>query len=94
LRAYVFVSVRAEKLENLVRQIADIPRVRMVETCRGLLDIFVVAEGEDTDEIRRLVIDKIRSFEGVERIKVLPPHSEPHSKPKRERVAPRSRKKN
>ncbi len=93
LRAYLFVSVKAEKLQDLTQQIADIPSVRMVETCRGVPDIFVVAEGEDAEEIKRLAIDKIQSLEGVKKIKTFPPLDERGSKQKkRERVAPRSLK--
>ena len=53
-----------------------------------------MAEGENADEIKRLVIEKIRCLEGVKKIKTFPPPNKRGSKQEKwERVEPRSRKK-
>lgn len=65
MRAYVFVNITAGRERELSRQIADLPGVRMADACRGVPDIFVVAEVENAEELKKLVIEKIQSLERV-----------------------------
>jgi len=67
MRAYVLVNTKMGKVQDVARQIASLPGVKMANACWGVPDIFVVAEVTSADELNKLVIDKIQAIDGVER---------------------------
>ncbi len=67
MRAYVLVNTKMGKVQDVGRQIASLPGVKMANACWGVPDIFVVAEVTSADELNKLVIDKIQAIDGVER---------------------------
>ena len=67
MRAYVLVTVRPGNVRDIVQQIKNLSGVKSANACWGVPDVFVLAEVESTDELNKLVINKIQSLEGVER---------------------------
>ncbi len=67
MRAYILVNTKMGKVQDVARQIASLPGVKMANACWGVPDIFVVAEVTSADELNKLVIDKIQAIDGVER---------------------------
>ena len=65
MRAYVVVTAEPGKAREVARQIAGLPRVKMADACWGSRDVFVVIEVRESQELNKLVMDKIQKLEGV-----------------------------
>lgn len=50
---------------EIARQIASLPGVKMADACWGSHDIFAVIEVKESQELNKLVMDKIQRLEGV-----------------------------
>lgn len=65
MKAYVVVTVEAGKAREVARQVASLAGVKMADACWGSRDIFVVIEARDSQELNKLVMNKIQKLEGV-----------------------------
>lgn len=65
MRAYVVITAEAGKAREIARQVASLPGVNMADACWGSHDIFAVIEVRDSQELNKLVMDKIQRLEGV-----------------------------
>jgi DNA-binding Lrp family transcriptional regulator len=65
LRAYIVISAEAGKSRDVARQIASLPGVKMADACWGSRDVFAVVEVKETQELNKLVMDKIQRLQGV-----------------------------
>lgn len=65
MRAYVVITTEPGKSREVARQIASLPGVRMADACWGSRDVFAVAEVRDSEELNKLVMDKIQRLNGV-----------------------------
>lgn len=65
MRAYVVATVEAGKAREVARQIADLPGVKMADACWGSRDVFAVIEVKGSQELNKLVMDKIQRLAGV-----------------------------
>lgn len=73
--AFIFVRLnfteeegrRAQDYMNIVDQITDNPHVQEVHLMAGDWDIFIKLRAESTQAVGRLVMDELRSIEGVDR---------------------------
>jgi len=65
MRAYIVISAEAGKSRDVVRQVANLPGVKMADACWGSRDIFAVVEVKESQELNKLVMDKIQRLEGV-----------------------------
>ena len=65
MRAYIVVATEPGKSRNVARQIASLPGVKMADACWGSRDVFAVVEVRNSQELNKLVLDKIQRVEGV-----------------------------
>jgi DNA-binding Lrp family transcriptional regulator len=65
MRAYIVIAAEAGKSRDVARQIASLPGVKMADACWGSRDVFAVVEVKETQELNKLVMDKIQRLEGV-----------------------------
>jgi len=65
MRAYIVIASEAGKSRDVAKQIASLPGVRMADACWGSRDVFAVVEVKESQELNKLVMDKIQSLEGV-----------------------------
>ena len=65
MRAYIVISAEAGKSRDVAKQIASLPGVKMADACWGSRDIFAVVEVKETQELNKLVMDKIQRLQGV-----------------------------
>ena len=65
MRAYVVVTVGPGKAREVAQKIASFPGVKMANACWGDPDVFAVVEVANPDDLKKLVIEKIQSLEGV-----------------------------
>lgn len=65
MRAYVVVTVEAGKVREVAQQIAHLPGVKMADACWGSRDIFAVIEVKESQELNKLVMEKIQRLDGV-----------------------------
>jgi DNA-binding Lrp family transcriptional regulator len=65
LRAHIVATTEAGKSRDVARQIASLPGVKMGDACWGSRDVFAVVEVRETQELNKLVLDKIQRLDGV-----------------------------
>jgi len=65
MRAYIVIATEAGKSRDVARLIATLPGVNMADACWGSRDVFAVVEVRDSQELNKLVLDKIQRIEGV-----------------------------
>ena len=65
MRAYIVIAAEAGKSRDVARQIATLPGVKMADACWVSRDVFAVVEVRDSQELNKLVLDKIQRLEGV-----------------------------
>ena len=65
MRAYIVISAEAGKSRDVAKQIASLPGVKMADACWGSRDVFAVVEVKETQELNKLVMDKIQRLQGV-----------------------------
>jgi DNA-binding Lrp family transcriptional regulator len=62
---FVLISVKPSHIRKVFNEIYKIPDVLDVNTLFGEYDIIAKIEAESTEELGKIVIDKIRSIEGI-----------------------------
>jgi len=65
MRAYIVIATEAGKSRDVARQIASLPGIKMADACWGSRDVFAVVEVRDSEDLNKLVLDKIQKLEGV-----------------------------
>jgi len=65
--AIITLSVHPNKLDDIVRQIADLPEVSYLIYVSGEYDLIVEVMCKDRDSLTKLLNEKIRSIDGVTR---------------------------
>jgi DNA-binding Lrp family transcriptional regulator len=65
MRAHIVITTEAGKSRDVARQIASLPGVKMADACWGSRDVFAVVEVRETQELNKLVLDKIQRLDGV-----------------------------
>lgn len=59
------ITTEPGKSREIARQIASLPGVRMADACWGSRDVLAVTEVKDSEELNKLVMDKIQRLNGV-----------------------------
>ena len=65
--AIVMMDVQADRIEEVARQIADLPGVDQVYSCAGDVDLVAIVSAGDHAGIADLVPGRISKVEGVTR---------------------------
>lgn len=65
--AIVMMDVRADRIEEAARQIADLPGVDQVYSCAGDVDLVAIVSAGDHAGIADLVPGRISKVDGVTR---------------------------
>ena len=65
MRAYIVISAEAGRSRDVARHIASLPGVKVADACWGSRDVFAVVEVRESQELNKLVMDKIQRLEGV-----------------------------
>ena len=65
MRAYIVIATEAGKSRNVARLIATLPGVKMADACWASREVFAVVEVKGSQELNKLVLDKIQRLEGV-----------------------------
>jgi DNA-binding Lrp family transcriptional regulator len=65
MRAYIVIAAEAGKSRDVAQQIASLPGVKMADACWGSRDVFAVVEVKESQELHKLVMDKIQRLQGV-----------------------------
>lgn len=65
MRAYIVIATEPGKSRDVARQIASLSEVKMADACWGSRDVFAVVEVKGTQDLNKLVMDKIQKLEGV-----------------------------
>jgi DNA-binding Lrp family transcriptional regulator len=65
MKAYIVVGTEPGKSRDVARQVAALPGVRMADACWGSRDVCAVVEVKDSQELNKLVMDKIQRLAGV-----------------------------
>ena len=60
MRAYIVIATEAGKSRDLARLIETLPGVKMADACWGSRDVFAVVEVRDSQELNKLMLDKIQ----------------------------------
>jgi DNA-binding Lrp family transcriptional regulator len=64
-RAFVLVKVRSGSSEAVEDALADLPQVKLAHSVMGHYDVVVFVEGQNIDNLRKLIMNKIQSIPGV-----------------------------
>ncbi len=67
MRAYILVTVVPGKAREVAKKIQSLNFVKMANACWGDPDVYVVAEVPSSEELNKLVMEKIQAIEGVAR---------------------------
>jgi len=65
IRAYIVIAAEAGKSRDVALQITSPPGVKMADACWRSRDVFAVMEVRDSQELNKLVLDKIQELEDV-----------------------------
>lgn len=65
MRAYIVVATEPGKSREVAQQITGLPGVKMADACWGSRDVFAVVEVGESQELNKLVMDKIQRLAGV-----------------------------
>lgn len=66
-RAYVLIEADPALIPEILEQLAKIENVRSADIVTGIYDIIVFVEGENQNEIGRVVIRDINPIKGVKK---------------------------
>ena len=66
-RAYVLIEADPALIPTIMEELAQIENVRSADVVTGIYDIIVFVEGENQNEIGRVVIRDINPIKGVKR---------------------------
>ena len=62
---FVLVSTEAGAENDVYEQLAQLPELKEVHPLRGEYDLIAKVEADDFDSLGRVVVDRIRSVDGV-----------------------------
>ncbi|WP_457621318.1 Lrp/AsnC ligand binding domain-containing protein [Persephonella sp.] len=65
--AYVLIEANPSEIPFIMEELSKIENVKSADVVTGIYDIIVFLEGEDQNEIGRVVIRDINSIRGVKR---------------------------
>ena len=65
MRAYIVIATEAGKSRDVARLSVALPGVKMADACWGSRDLFAVVEVKETQDLNKLVMDKIQRLDGV-----------------------------
>lgn len=65
MKAYVLIDVSAEKPKAVLNGVRRVKGVESCEAVAGPHDLIAVVEGEDINEIAKVVVERIRKVKGV-----------------------------
>ncbi len=66
-RAYVLIEAEPSLIPDIMDQLAKVENVRSADVVTGIYDIIVFIEGENQNEIGRIVIRDINPIRGVKK---------------------------
>ena len=72
LSSYVMVEAEKEKIENLYKLFCSTDNVASCDPVKGKFDIILLIQSESFGEIDKAIKDRIRSYDGILRIKECP----------------------
>ena len=72
IRAYILVQTEVGAAGNVGRDVGEIKGVTSAEVVTGPYDIIALAEGQNLDELGKLVVGRIQAIEGVTRTLTCP----------------------
>lgn len=64
--AQVHLRVRGDRLEAAAEEVAELPEVDYVSICAGAFDVIVGVVARDREELMDVLVNHIRTIEGVE----------------------------
>ena len=62
---FVMISVRPPNVRKVYNELSKIPEIIELNALFGEYDLMAKIEAEDVDKLANIVIDKIRTIEGV-----------------------------
>ena len=65
VEAYIFINVRAGWARKVIRDMSEMPEVKVAHACWGRPDIIAQVEVADQAQLRDLVLGRIHNLEGV-----------------------------
>ena len=65
--AYMLVNVGAGAEERVVAALKQIPEVKQAHIVTGLHDVVAYIEGGDLNQLRDVIIKKLRKIDGISR---------------------------
>ena len=66
-RAYVLIEADPAHIQYIIEELAKVENVRSADVVTGIYDIIVFVEGENQNEIGRVVIRDINPIKGVKK---------------------------
>jgi Lrp/AsnC family transcriptional regulator, regulator for asnA, asnC and gidA len=60
------IKVRLNKLENVIKELVDIPEVRFVAAATGVYDLYVEVITSSNDELYRVIKNEMSKIDGIE----------------------------
>jgi DNA-binding Lrp family transcriptional regulator len=65
MRAYIQVTAGLGKARDVARKVQTLAGIKMANACYGDPDVFVVAEVPSSDDLNKLILEKIQTIEGI-----------------------------
>jgi DNA-binding Lrp family transcriptional regulator len=65
IKAYIFINIRSGLEEGACRRLAELEGVKEVATIFGEYDAIAKTETEDIDQLRDLILEKLRGIPGI-----------------------------
>ncbi len=65
--AYILIEAEPLEIPNIMEKLSDIENIKSADVVTGVYDIIVFLEGEDQNEIGRIVVRDIHSIKGVKK---------------------------
>ncbi len=65
MEAFIFVRAAASKTPAVQAALRDLPAIKRVNACWGVPDIIALAEVDDLQALRDLVLTEVQAVEGV-----------------------------
>ncbi len=71
-KAYVLIATAGGRTGQVLAAIRSRPGVTAADAVTGPYDIIAVVEGQDLNEIGRIVLDRVHAVEGITRTTTCP----------------------
>jgi len=72
IEAYVFINTEVGRTAGITRTLAGMDGIKVADAVTGPYDVVVMIEGENTDQLGRLVVNKIQAISGITRTMTCP----------------------